>query len=132
MGMTGHCLCGAVRFKAAGHPIKVMHCHCSMCRRQSGAAFATYAMFTAADVRFLGAPPISYRSSSFAQRSHCGTCGSPVSFLYDGEPGLVYLAAGLFDDPDTLSPSEHWYAEDELPWLHLADGLPRLSGPPES
>jgi hypothetical protein len=132
MGMTGHCLCGAVGFESATPPIKVMHCHCSMCRRQSGAGFATYAMFHAADVRFHGQPPVLRRSSSVAQRGHCGTCGSPVSFLYDGEPERIYLAAGLFDMPDALSPAEHWHAEGELAWLHLADGLPRLTGQPES
>jgi hypothetical protein len=132
MGMTGHCLCGAISFDAARPPIKVMHCHCSMCRRQSGAGFATYAMFDAADVRFLAATPVLRRSSPVAQRGHCGTCGSPVNFLYDAEPERIYLAAGLFDDPGVLVPSEHWHAEGELAWLHLSDGLPRLGGIPES
>lgn len=132
MGMTGHCLCGAVSFETAKPPIKVMHCHCSMCRRASGAAFVTYAMFDAADVRFLGPSPIAYRSSDIASRSHCGTCGSPVSFCYDAEPDKIYLAAGLFDEAQSLAPSEHWYAEGALPWLHLSDGLPRHGGLPES
>lgn len=132
MGMTGHCLCGAVCFETAAPPLKVMHCHCSMCRRQSGAAFATYAMFNEADIHFSGHNPVLYRSSPTARRGHCGTCGSPVNFLYDGEPGKIYIAAGLFDDPAGLTPSEHWHAENELQWLHLADGLPRHEGTPES
>ncbi len=132
MGMTGHCLCGAIGFETASAPIKVIHCHCSMCRRQSGAGFATYAMFDAADVRFRGPSPALHRSSPVAQRGHCGTCGSPVNFLYDAEPERIYLAAGLFDAPQDLSPAEHWYAEGELAWLHLADGLPRLKSQPAS
>lgn len=132
MAMTGHCLCGAVAFETAGLPMKVMHCHCGMCRRQTGAAFATYAMFAAAEVRFTKALPVLHRSSSVARRGHCGGCGSPVNFLYDAEPDRIYLAAGLFDDPHALSPVEHWYADAELPWLHLADGLARFNGPPES
>lgn len=132
MGMTGQCLCGAVSFETAKPPVKVMHCHCSMCRRASGAAFATFAMFDAADIRFLGKAPVPYHSSPAAQRSHCGTCGSPVSFLYDAEPERIYLAAGLFDHPEALSPSEHWYAEGEVRWSHVADGLPRHGEAPES
>lgn len=132
MGMTGHCLCGAVCFETAGPPLKVMHCHCGMCRRHSGAAFATYAMFDAAEVRFPGESPVSYRSSPVALRSHCGKCGSPVSFTYDAEPHRIYLAAGLFDDVAGLSPSEHWHADSAAPWLHMEDGLPRHDGTPDS
>jgi Glutathione-dependent formaldehyde-activating enzyme len=40
---SGGCLCGAVRYTVTGEIKDVSHCHCSMCRKAHGAAFATYA-----------------------------------------------------------------------------------------
>lgn len=131
MMMTGHCLCGAVRLEASAPPVSVTHCHCSMCRRHSGAAVLTYARFDAGAVTFSGPPAVVYRSSPGARRTHCGRCGSPVSFLYDGEPQAIYVVAGILDQANTLLPSAHWYEADRLPWLHMEDGLPRHATQPD-
>jgi hypothetical protein len=130
--MTGGCLCGAVRYEADGEPASVIHCHCSMCRKHSGAAFLTYALFDARSIRFTGETPAAYRSSPGARRMHCGTCGSPLTFVYDQEPQKIYVAAGSFDDAAALKPTEHWYAGSRLAWLHIDDGLPQFSGLPDA
>ena len=124
---TGGCLCGAVRFEVRGEPQKVIHCHCTMCRKHSGAAFLTYALFDASDVHFTGSEPVAYHSSEQGRRTHCGTCGSPVSFVYANEPHALYLAAGAFDDAASLVPTEHWFIGSRLPWTHLDDGLPQFA-----
>lgn len=38
----GQCLCGAVEYEVDEFSPKMAHCHCSMCRKFHGAAFATY------------------------------------------------------------------------------------------
>ncbi len=44
MGMTGQCLCGAVKFTARDVPHQVGTCHCGQCRRwASGPYFAVRA-----------------------------------------------------------------------------------------
>jgi hypothetical protein len=40
--VSGHCLCGAVRFTARLPSLFCAHCHCSMCRRNHGAGFVTW------------------------------------------------------------------------------------------
>lgn len=40
--LEGGCLCGAVRYRVTGKPYHVTHCHCSMCRRASGAPLVTW------------------------------------------------------------------------------------------
>jgi len=35
--VTGGCMCGAVRYEAIGEPMTVAYCHCSSCRRHTGA-----------------------------------------------------------------------------------------------
>ena len=132
MNMTGHCLCGSVKLRTDAAPIKAMHCHCSMCRRHSGAAFLTYVLFPASAVHFTGKPPVAYKSSDVARRSHCGTCGSPVSFVYETEPENIYIPVGILDQAASVAPQEHWYADCMLPWLHLDDRLPRHETLPNS
>ena len=41
--IQGGCLCGAMRYEATGRPYNITHCHCTDCRRSSGAAFVTWA-----------------------------------------------------------------------------------------
>ncbi len=37
----GKCLCGAVHVQVTGEISEVIHCHCSLCRKNSGTAYAT-------------------------------------------------------------------------------------------
>ena len=40
--MRGTCLCGGIVYEVNALEPKMGHCHCSMCRKFHGAAFATY------------------------------------------------------------------------------------------
>ncbi len=42
--IEGACLCGKVRCAMAGAFTAMSHCHCSMCRKHHGSAFATFAI----------------------------------------------------------------------------------------
>ena len=42
MSVKGSCLCGAVTYEVAGPFEFVGNCHCSICRKSHGAAFATW------------------------------------------------------------------------------------------
>lgn len=44
----GGCLCGALRYLAAGTARDVCYCHCETCRRASGAPVVAWATFPAA------------------------------------------------------------------------------------
>lgn len=122
--MQGGCLCGAVRYNISGEPRMVANCHCSMCRRQSGAAYLTYAAFARDAVVFTG-KPAPFRSSVGAQRGHCGTCGSPLTFVFDSDPDTIWLTLGSLDDAASVRPTEHWFVADKIAWLDLHDDLPR-------
>jgi hypothetical protein len=124
----GACLCGAIRFEADGPPRRVTHCHCSMCRRASGAVAGTFAAFATDQVRWL-AEPARYDSSDVAWRGFCPTCGSSVCFGYKPRPERTYIALGIFDDPDAFPAQFHDYRADQLGWLHLDDDLPDAQRP---
>ena len=122
---SGGCQCGAVRYEASGEPVVVALCHCAMCRRANAAPAVAWAMFSDAQVRFVGAQPTQYQSSPPARRGFCGQCGTQISFTASYIPGLIDLTVGSFDQPDSLPPSLHYWESKRLPWVQFADALPR-------
>ena len=131
----GRCLCGQVRFVARGAPKWVAHCHCESCRRATSSAFTTYVGYSADAVAWTGAAPRAYASSPGVERRFCPHCGAPMSFAGARWPGEIHLFAASFDDPAALVPQVHVYVSEQLPWVHLDDGLPRYAttaraGPP--
>jgi hypothetical protein len=119
----GGCLCGTVRYEATGRPYNVTHCHCMDCRRSSGAAFVTWASFRRAEFRFTQGNPqvVPWAGRS---RSFCTGCGTPLTFLTAPEADEIDVTVCTFDHPDDISPVEHIWVEDRLPWIRLADELP--------
>ena len=122
--LNGGCQCGAVRY-AASDPFGPHYCHCRMCQRASGNAFAAFVGFHADRFRFTRGAAKLYRSSSFAVRGFCADCGTPLTFQYDREPHRIGLSIGSLDHPERVAPAIHWGVESMLPWLRFDDGLPR-------
>jgi len=127
---SGRCLCGQVRFVARGEPKWVAHCHCESCRRATSAAFATYAGYQADAVEWTGQALSDYGSSAGVIRRFCPRCGSPMSFEGARWPDEVHLFLPSFEDPASLTPIVHVHAEEQIAWVHLADGLPRFAKTP--
>ena len=131
--ITGGCLCGAVRYEASEPPFWAGHCHCQNCRKHTGAAFATDAMFRAANLTWLSQEPTYYKSSEICERGFCPTCGSTVSARFYKEPDIVVMAAGSLDDPNVIEPTLHAFTSRRVKWLRLSDGLREYpEGEPES
>lgn len=132
--IRGSCLCRGVQYEISEPLHEMSSCHCSMCRKAHGAAFATYARATAKAFRFtLGEDRVRrYRSSPPVQRCFCGDCGSNLLFLFDGAPEEVWVAAGTFDDDPTIRPGSHIFVGSKAPWHEITDTLPRHEAyPPE-
>ncbi len=53
--LKGSCLCGGIRYEIDADLGPVTNCHCSQCRKASGAAFASNASVPAAAFRFIAA-----------------------------------------------------------------------------
>jgi hypothetical protein len=120
MKLTGQCLCGATRWEAAGPPTAVHNCHCSMCRRWTGAAFASLVWFPRDAVKWIQGNPTVFRSSPIAVRGHCTACGTPLYLDYDGKPELA-LSLGSVDDQRSVRPAYHYGIESKLPWVEVGD-----------
>jgi GNAT superfamily N-acetyltransferase len=123
--VSGGCLCGAVRYRVAAAPLEVVHCHCSLCRRATGAPFVTWATFAATAFSLTAGAPVERRSTPGAVRTHCAACGTALTFREDARPGSVDVTVGSLDDPEALPPTGHIWVSRRLSWLDLDDVLPR-------
>ena len=116
-GMSGRCLCGAVTIRIGSHEPEVGACHCTMCRRWSGSAY--FAFTAKADETTIEGPVKTYRSSEFAERAFCGTCGSHLWFRDDGDD-IYELMPGLFDGARDFPLVSVVYDDRQPSWLPLS------------
>jgi hypothetical protein len=86
-----------------------------MCRRWTGAAFATLVWFGRSEIIWQGMAATPFRSSPIAMRSHCALCGTALALTYDGRDDIA-LAAGSLDDPARVTPTHNYGVEGKLPW----------------
>lgn len=122
--LTGRCECGSVRFEVTGPLRKVVFCHCGQCRRTSGHYVAATACATG-DLQTVADEGLRwYRSSEFAERGFCGTCGSSLFWRPDHGKHLSIMA-GAFGVPTGLSSREHIHVDDASDYYDICDGLPQ-------
>ena len=122
---NGGCLCGAVRYALVARPTLAGYCHCSICRRASGAPVQMFATVPRAAFRFVRGTPRCYRSTPFGRRWFCGECGSPLCMQVDHEPDTTDVAVATMDEAGAVAPRFHIWHEARLPWFETADALPR-------
>jgi catechol 2,3-dioxygenase-like lactoylglutathione lyase family enzyme len=128
--VSGACLCGAVRFQVELPTLFCVHCHCSMCRRNHGAAFVTWFGVPRERLRIeSGADALRrYRSSSRGERSFCERCGSSLFCESERHPDHVDVVLASLAGPIDRAPSAHVYFDSRAHWTDLRDDLPRLGG----
>lgn len=115
---TGGCFCGAIRYSLNEDSYKVVNCHCTMCRRTSGAPFVSWLIVPTGDFKLTEGAPTLLKSSKAASRTFCNTCGTPVTCTNDAHADIVDVTLGSLDDPTTLAPDGDYYVDTKLPWVH--------------
>ena len=123
MEWSGGCLCGNVRFRASQNPEWAGHCHCTLCRRQTCAAFTTGVNFAGETFQWTKGEPVYFRDPVGVRRSFCKHCGSSMTWEPTG--GDICVFAGSLDRAEDVRPTCHVYTTTMLPWLRLDDGLPQ-------
>jgi len=124
---TGSCLCGAVRFEVDEFQDQIAHCHCSMCRKFHGAAFATIAGVERSKFRWIRGEDAlrGYTAGNGTTRSFCSQCGSSIAFSSPRAPAdVVEIALGLIDGEIDVTPDAHIFVGSKANWCEITDDLP--------
>ncbi|MGH6952978.1 MAG: GFA family protein [Alphaproteobacteria bacterium] len=127
--VTGHCQCGAVRYRVTMPAERVYHCHCSMCRRAHGTVFATYALVPRQGFAIeAGADNLSvFSTSPPTHRKFCKTCGCQLFIDVDTKPHLVWYTPGTADGHPGHPPETeaHIFVDSKVEWYEIHGPLPR-------
>jgi len=125
--IKGGCLCRKVCYEIAGPLLKADHCHCSMCKKQHGAAFATYADFNQGDFKWITGEELIkvYELDSGAGWYFCSECGSSLAGT-DNEK-ITSITLGSIDDDVDVKPEAHIFVESKAIWHEINDGLPQYA-----
>ncbi len=127
MEHEGGCHCGAVRYRVSGKPEHVALCHCSDCRKASGAPMVACVTFGEADFAVTSGEAKTRNSSSQAMRSFCGECGTPLWFRNaEVLPGIVDVQLATLDYPNAFAPQAHIQVAERIGWMAEAHRLPEF------
>ncbi|KAE9375425.1 DUF636 domain-containing protein, partial [Stipitochalara longipes BDJ] len=127
--LTGSCRCGHITYTSASPPKEFTNCYCQTCRKLSGAPFLTFGLFPTSAITWTSGEKTLTKTtySDMAERTHCASCGSPISMQYKCQPELISITAGSIDEDSvkTTLPnlSEHIFVEEveKAGWYELPD-----------
>src|SRR5882672_10838338 len=117
--VRGSCLCGGVKFEIVGPFVRPLNCHCSLCRKQQGAAFRSRARVRRSDFKWLqGEELLTYfEATPGYRRGFCRVCGSPIVNYAEPHSPLARrnpqsldefgVALAVLDDDPGVRPESH-------------------------
>ena len=123
--LSGRCQRGGIQFQVSSQPVHAAVCHCSDCRRQSGAPLLAWAMVPKQALSITCEPSV-YASSEHGRRSFCGTCGTGLFFTNGplDQMGMVQVRIGALDDPDAVAPRLQVQTAERIAWVPMVHDLP--------
>jgi hypothetical protein len=102
------------------------NCHCSQCRRATGAAFKPFAGIQRDKLELVSGHDVvmMHGEEAGSHDLRCGRCGSLLySVVRDG--AYVHVAMGTLIDEPTITPSMHIFVGSKASWHQINDGLPQ-------
>ena len=126
----GQCLCGSIKYEVTKIEEQMGHCHCSMCRKFHGAAFATFGEAKSENFRWVTGKNFlkSYIATNGTTRKFCENCGSSLIFMPANDDGkLVEFSLGTLDTDIELKPDAHIFTKFGANWYEASDDLPKFS-----
>lgn len=129
---TGSCLCKKVQFLITGKIEDIIYCHCSLCRKAQGSAFATNGNVKASDFKFIAGEGLltGFEASQGKIKYFCQHCGSPIISKNVVNPDVVRVRLGVLDSDILEKPQAHIFVSSKAAWDEISDELPRHDGYP--
>jgi hypothetical protein len=126
--VTGHCLCGQVRFEISEPFVSAVYCHCTRCQRRSGTAAAASARVVPGALHILAGADLvrCYEPEDGFAKCFCSTCGSALWSQNPSRPGSQAVRLGTIDGDPGIRPDARQFVAYAAVWEPLPDdGLPQ-------
>jgi len=125
----GSCLCGKVLYEIKGKVHDIVFCHCSLCRKAQGSAFATNGNVKKEDFTFIQGEDnlTQYESPPGHSKFFCKTCGSPIMSLNGKTPEAIRIRLGSIESDILERPGAHIFTASKANWEIITDDLPQYA-----
>lgn len=126
--LTGHCLCGRVRYEADAEIRGIVHCHCETCRRTHGSAFSSVASIPRKRFRWVAGEELlkNFESSPGKFRYFCSACGSHLMAQRPASDNVL-LRLGCLDTKVKPQSASHIWRSDGASWYDPKEVLPEFA-----
>lgn len=131
MTLRGGCYCGAAAYEVDDAFSYAINCHCSQCRRTTGAAFKPFAGIEVGRLNMTSGQEalLIVGDPAAAHDVHCRACGS-LLYSVVRENAWAHVAMGTLIDPPSIRPSMHIMVGSKAPWFEITDDLPQFAAFP--
>jgi len=111
------CLCGGISLQLAELPRHYYQCHCSLCRKQGGAASSAATIVQTDHITWLKGMALvtCYQKPTGFKSYFCQTCGSPLPNPI-GDVSLSWFPLGILDDPVQITLTMHLFTNSMASW----------------
>ena len=129
--IRGSCLCGGVRFEFPRAVTPIGMCHCSLCRKVSGAASNASLLVPTSELEWLAGEDLLqvYTRPTGWRTTFCRTCGSPLPELHPSG-GAYWVPAGVLDDDPGVRIGGHIFVGSKAPWDEVGGSAPQFEERP--
>ncbi|RSH86782.1 uncharacterized protein EHS24_005054 [Apiotrichum porosum] len=116
---TATCICGSIKITTTQLPHATAICHCTDCRKFTGAIGAFYVSVPRDRATITGSPSAYTKkadSGRWITRSWCGNCGSNLFDVAEKHPGLLFLHGGILPVGSIPEPNMEMYVRGCERW----------------
>ena len=112
------CLCGGIKVKTKVKLRHVINCHCNQCMKTHG-NYAAYTACLETNIEYINKKTLKwYKSSKFAKRGFCSSCGASVFFKRLNSK-YISISAGMFLNPTKLKTLSNIFIKGKLDFYKL-------------
>ena len=128
----GGCLCGMIRYRVKGNPLRVSACYCTFCQRRTGGAISIHAFFEQENLESMSDGLGVYEqrsdeSNNWLRLHFCTRCATTVMLTLEKFPELRLITGGTFDDPNWLEIDRQVWTRSAQHWMVFPKNVGRFA-----
>ncbi|MBX2837679.1 MAG: GFA family protein [Gammaproteobacteria bacterium] len=132
MKFQGSCLCKKIRYRCAAELSGCCYCHCSICRKLTGAAFAAYGGISKDYFDWVSGEELlaTFSPTPDTKRFSCSVCGSFLVTTHVDDPEYIFISLGSLDGEPNIEMQYHQFTKSKVKWCVIDDRLKKYSAWP--